>query len=216
MARGVATLRGLMGQSVTGLEIRELTPTRLDDYLHFFDEVAFKDFPWWSSCYCRWLNDPSDPQGDSRPEMRDHHRGLAIDLVKEGRLQGLLAYRDGGPVGWVNAAPRASYRMPRRIAKVIEDESEPVGSVTCFIVGAGQRRHGVASVLLEAACERFRRLGLQVAEGYPNTAPPPTEPYEIPWTAHNHWGPVAMFEQAGFQLYRTVDDPPFAVYRRPL
>jgi len=33
------------------IEVRELTPARLDDYLRFFDKDAFTDFPEWSGCY---------------------------------------------------------------------------------------------------------------------------------------------------------------------
>lgn len=200
---------------VRGLEIRELTPELLDDYLYFFDTVAFADFRWWSACYCRFFQDPSDPDGDSSPRMKDRHRALARELVLNGQTEGFLAYVDGKPVGWCNAAPRASYRMPRRIAKAIDDPNEPVGSTVCFIVGAEHRGRGVASALLQAALARFRRLGLRYAEGYPNTGAP-TGPYaaDIPWSAHHYHGPVSMYEKASFRLHKQFDT--WAVYRRSL
>src|SRR5207245_386018 len=77
------------------LEIRELAPDLIDDYLAFFDNDAFADFPWWSACYCRFWDDPSDPEGDSSPQYRDRYRVLVADLIRKGSQQGLLAYHDG-------------------------------------------------------------------------------------------------------------------------
>ena len=194
--------------------VKELSPALLDDYLSFFDHDAFADFPWWSACYCRFFNDPGDPEGDSSPNLRDHHRPLAIELVKGGQTQGLLAYDEGKPVGWCNAAPRASYRMPRHIAKATDDPSEPVGSTVCFIVAAPYRGRGVGTALLDAACEMFRRQRLRIAEGYPKTEPAPTTPYEIPWSAHNYHGPLAMYLDRGFIVHKKLEK--IAVVRKPL
>ncbi len=200
--------------AVQGLVVRELTPELLDDYLAFFDHVAFADFPWWSACYCRFFNDPSDPQGDSRPEMQEHHRALSTELVKSGQTQGLLAYDRDGPIGWCNAAPRSSYRMPRHIEKATDDPTEPVGSTVCFIVAAPHRGRGVGSALLDAACEKFRRQGLRIAEGYPMTVPPPTTPWEVPWAEHNYHGPLPLFVRAGFTIHKQLER--IAVVRKTL
>ncbi len=196
------------------LVIKELTPELLDDYLAFFDRDAFAEFPWWSACFCRFFNDPSDPKGDSRPEARDHHRALAIELVRIGQTQGLLGYVDGRPIGWCNAAPRASYRMPRHIEEATDDPNEAVGSTVCFIVAAPYRGKGVGTALLEAACVKFRRMGLPVAEGYPMTQPPPTSPWEVPWTAHNYHGPLSMYLKAGFTVDKQLER--IAVVRKTL
>ena len=34
------------------LHIRRFDADLLDDYLHFFDNVAFADHPDWAQCYC--------------------------------------------------------------------------------------------------------------------------------------------------------------------
>jgi GNAT superfamily N-acetyltransferase len=201
-------------KTIAGLEIRELTPEILDDYLRFFDRDAFADFPWWSGCYCTFYNDPSH-DGDSSPATIPIRRPKAIDLVKSGRTQGLLAYSDGEPIGWVNAAPRSSYLALRDYAQAVEDPSEPVGATMCFIVAAPYRGKGVASALLDAACEKFRRQALRIAEGYPVTAPP-RGPYaaETPSSAHNYHGPLQMYVQAGFRLHRQFER--WAVMRKDL
>lgn len=200
---------------VRALAIRELAPDLLEDYLYFFDHVAFADFPWWSACYCRFHRDPEDTTGDSSPKMRERHRALASELVRSGAQQGFLAYIEGKPVGWCNAAPRASYTAPRRMAQAINDPNEPVGSTVCFIIGAEHRGRGIATALLGAALDKFKRLGLPVAEGYPNTAPP-SGPYakETPWSAHNYHGPLEMYLKASYRIHRQLET--FAVVRKPV
>jgi hypothetical protein len=37
---------------MSGLVVKELTPSLRDDFLFFFDNVAFADNPDWSDCYC--------------------------------------------------------------------------------------------------------------------------------------------------------------------
>jgi len=200
---------------VTAIDTRELTPALVDEYLAFFDHDAFADFPWWSACFCRFWNDPSDPEGDSSPKMRDRHRSLAADLVLRGQTRGILAYAEGKMVGWCNAAARASFLMPRRIAQTEPDPAESVGATVCFIVAAPYRRKGVASAMLAAACQSFRAQGLRYAEGYPNTKSP-SGPYasEIPWSAHNHLGPLEMYLALGFTVHRELEQ--FAVVRKAL
>ena len=197
-----------------GLTMRELKPSLVDDYLRFFDEVAFKDFPWWSSCYCRFFNDPADTEGNSGPEMRERHRAVATELVESGQTQGILAYVDEAPIGWCNAAPRTSFRAPRHVAKVIDDPKEPVGSTVCFIVAEPYRSQGVGGAMLAAACEKFRRQGLRIAEGYPKTEPAPTTPYEVPSAQHEYHGPMSMYLAAGFNVTKRLEH--FAVVRKEL
>ena len=197
------------------LEIRALAPALLDDYLTFFDRDAFADFPWWSACYCRFWDDPSDPEGESGPERRERYRALVTDLIQSGRHRGLLAYVDGKVVGWCNAKARLAYTMPRRIAQTPASDAERVGSTVCFMVAKDHRGKGVASAMLDAACASFRREGLRIAEGYPTTAPP-SGPYadQIPWTAHHHTGPLEMYLRAGFAVSAQFER--FAVVRKQL
>ena len=201
--------------SLPGLVIRELAPDLVEDYLAFFDHDAFADFSWWSGCFCVFFNDPGNPEGDSSPETIPAHRAMARELVLMGQTQGLLAYVDEKPVAWCNAAPRSSYRNLRRYAVAVEDPSEPVGSLMCFVVAAPFRGKGIATALLHAACEKFVRQGLLVAEGYP-TITPPTGPWaaETPWTSHNYHGPLEMFLKAGFSVHREVGT--FAIVRKTL
>ncbi len=200
--------------SSAGLVIRELAPALLDDYLAFFDRDAFADFPWWSGCYCTFYRDPAH-DGNSSPETIPIRRSKAIEVVGSGEQQGLLAYVDGKVIGWCNADVRARYRALRRFQEVIRGNSEQIGAILCFVVAAPHRGKGVAGALLDAACARFRRWGLALAEAYPNTAPP-SGPYaaETPWSAHNYHGSVGMYMKAGFTVHRQLER--FAVVRKSL
>jgi hypothetical protein len=68
------------------LEVRPLTPARLDDYLAFFDTKAFPDNPRWAFCYCYFpYHDPEKTEWPGEP------RG--DPLRSRGTAQGYLAYQ---------------------------------------------------------------------------------------------------------------------------
>ena len=87
-----------------------------------------------------------------------------------------------------------------------------LGRVSLCATAAGTMRVMLANIL---PCAKFRREGLAVAEAYPTTAPP-SGPYadQIPWSAHNHTGPLEMYRKAGFTLHRQLER--FAVVRKSL
>ena len=51
------------------------------------------------------------------------------------------------------------------------DKYERVGSIVCFVVASSHRNQGVASHLLNAACQKFSQRGLEAAEAYPVKKP---------------------------------------------
>jgi len=80
------------------LVVKELTLSLRDDFLHFFDTVAFADNPDWSDCYCSAYHIANEGKAESRRE--------ASSLIEEDRMHGFPAYDNGKPVGWRSAAPR--------------------------------------------------------------------------------------------------------------
>jgi GNAT superfamily N-acetyltransferase len=181
-----------MSQST--VTIKALAPELQQDFLRFFDGSAFSDNPKWSSCYCqcfyedhsvvKWL-DRTAPQ----------NRALACERIRNQSMQGYLAYIEGTPVGWCNAAPR-------NLLHALDDEpipdSEHVGSILCFLVEPSYRGHGVSRLLLEAACDGLRTQGLRTAEANPRTAPTSA--------AENHFGPLNLYLSAGFKVHREDED----------
>src|SRR5947208_15000091 len=84
------------------LVVKELTPSLKDDFLHFFDNVAFADNHDWSDCYCSAYHFTNDKgEAASRRE--------ASSLIEEDRMHGFLAYEGGRPVAWWNGVPRSIY-----------------------------------------------------------------------------------------------------------
>ncbi len=199
-----------MGQTLQ-IEVRELKPELLQDYLRFFDQ-AFSDFPHWAGCYCGFYETPGndwDPTAKAGPQ----HRTARSQQISSGKAQGLLAYIDGTPVGWCNAQPRANFANMRYYTVAVTDANEPVGSIMCFLVAPGHRGKGVCTALLNAAVNKFHRDGLQIAEGYPTTNPS-KRTWEIPWAEENYKGPLSIYLKNGFKIHQQLER--FAIVRKQL
>jgi GNAT superfamily N-acetyltransferase len=194
------------------VHILELTPERVDQYLEFFDKDAFADFPDWSGCYCGFYDTPGD-HWDPTAKAGLEHRAARAERITSGQAHGLLAVADDKVVGWCNAQARSSFQNMRRYAVVLEDSTEPVGSIMCFLVAPECRGKGVGTALLNAACDMFRREGLRLAEGYPTTNIA-KRAWEIPWAEENYKGSLNMYLKAGFKVHRQLER--FAVVRKQL
>jgi GNAT superfamily N-acetyltransferase len=178
------------------IDVRAVTPDLLTDWLTFFDRDAFADNPEWAACYCHFFHADS---AEKPFEERDgpENRAAACALLAAGRLRGYLAYVDGQPVGWCQAAPRTLIPNLQRDERLAIDDLNEVGSVVCFTIAAPYRHRGIARALLDAALDDFRRLGLVVAEAYPRP--------QATGDANNYYGPLALYLQAGFAPFREVD-----------
>ena len=191
------------------IEVRELKPELLSDYLKFFAK-AFSDFPHWAGCYCGFYDTPGN-NWDATAKAGPEHRVARSERISNGRAQGLLAYVHDEPVGWCNAQPRANFANMRSYRVAVTDPDEPVGSIMCFLVAPDHRGKGVCTTLLNAACDKFHRDGLEVAEGYPTTSPSKRS-WEIPWAEENYKGPLNVYLKNGFKIHRQLER--FAIVRK--
>jgi GNAT superfamily N-acetyltransferase len=201
---------------VADLKIKSLTPALLPDFLAFFDHEAFADNPEWAGCFCvyyhvardDWLALPMPESADKQVVRERKHRDLACGLIAANAMSGFLAYAGDRVVGWCNAGRREAYQNAHEYAQA-RDATGNVGAVMCFVVAATHRRRGVASALLEAACDALRADGLEYAEAYPSLNPEgPNREAAI------YHGTIDMYAKAGFERVRDLED--FAVMRRRL
>ncbi len=175
------------------IEIRPLAPERLSEFLGFFEGEAFADNPKWASCFCQFLY--VDHRVVHWPGRSfEENRAAACERIACGRMQGLLAFVDGRPVAWCSAAPR---RLMAAFDDAPDPEAEHIGQIGCFVVARDFRRSGIATRLLQAACDGFRAQGLRIAEAMPLSG--------AGSDAQQHYGPLAMFLAAGFVPLREED-----------
>jgi GNAT superfamily N-acetyltransferase len=173
---------------MSDLVVKELTPSRRDDFMLFFDDIAFADNPGWGDCYCYPYHFADRGRGENRR--------AASNQIEENRIQGFLAYRDGNPVGWCNAANRDNYAALPRLMRSGPENLERVGSIVCFVIAPSHRSKGVASHLLKAACHKFSKEDLEYAEAYPVK--------KSTSAADNFPGPLSMYLSNGFKPHRDV------------
>lgn len=120
-------------------------------------------------------------------------------LVEEGVVPGILAYRDGGAVGWCSVAPRPDFGSLERSPVLRRIDDQPVWSIVCFYVDRDHRGNGLARRLVEAAVDYAGQHGARIVEAYPviprKDQLPPVSSY---------MGVPSLFEGAGFV---EVDQP---------
>lgn len=186
---------------MTQVQIKPLSQPLLPDFLRFFDGTAFADNPAWSSCYCQcFYEDHAVVRWAERTGPQN--RAKACERIERGLMQGHLAFVDGDPVGWCNAAPRG---LLHALDDEPIDDAEKVGAIVCFLVEPSFRGQGIATRLLDAACEGLRAQGFAVAEGNPRTG--------TSSASANHFGPLSMYLSAGFTVHREDDDGSLVVRR---
>ncbi|MCP4290156.1 MAG: GNAT family N-acetyltransferase [Gammaproteobacteria bacterium] len=115
-------------------------------------------------------------------------------LVDAGEVPGLLAYKEGKPVGWCAVAPRTQMTSMNRSPLLRPLDDCPVWSISCFFVDKSYRGQGVATGLLEAAKTYVRGQGGQCLEAYPTVSDKDRLP-----PVSSFMGMPDLFERAGFQ-----------------
>ncbi|MGH2784096.1 MAG: GNAT family N-acetyltransferase [Actinomycetota bacterium] len=141
------------------LDIRPVTPDRWEDLVALFGPRGGV-----AGCWCMWWR-LSAKEWESK--AYEGNRRSMKKLVDADEQPGLLAYRDGVPVGWVSVAPREQFPRIERSRVLGPVDSEKVWSVVCFFIHRTERGSGVGSALLEAAVGAAGERGATIVEGYP-------------------------------------------------
>lgn len=116
------------------------------------------------------------------------------NLVKRGKVHGILAFHGGEPVGWCSFERRIDLpRLDRSPSLKIVD-AERVWSLPCFFVKSGFRRRGVAVRMLDAAEKALIARGAEIAEAYPVKAVTRQAATFV------YTGVTSMFDACGFAV----------------
>ncbi|HEX8728751.1 MAG TPA: GNAT family N-acetyltransferase [Ktedonobacterales bacterium] len=163
------------------LEYHPVTRERLPDLRRFSERHGTFRY-----CSCmRWRMTSATYSRSTKEE-----RVAALDARVEADIPvGVLAYRDGEPVGWVSVAPRETLGALERYKALARIDAAPVWAITCFFLDRSARRQGVTLGLLQAAVAYALSQGATVIEGYP------VEPGARLYT---YMGAPTTFLQAGF------------------
>ena len=181
------------------MKIHALSPELLDDYLNFFDNIAFSDHQEWSGCYCVHFHWDSTIEVESTPSgEKKSGRDYAIDLIRDGILQGYLAYMNDTVVGWCNANDKAGFRIlvERKDLWDGAGHNAKAKAVVCFLVAPNMRGKSIATQLLDRACRDAVAEGYEYIEAYPHRGE--TDTYV------NHHGPYTLYEKFGFKLHKDM------------
>ncbi len=174
------------------IEIKKLTPDLAEDYIHFFDVTPHNDEGDRVKCYCvTWRSDDTYVGNDHWYPTEEERRNHAARFVKDGKLNGYLAYRGDEIVGWCNATADCQLGVNYLRSYWPIDEYRAgikVKSVFCFVIAPEMQRKGIATQLLERVCKDAADEGFDFVEGYVN---------EI-YSSLNFRGPLAMYEKCGF------------------
>lgn len=167
------------------LQFRPLTPRRWPDLERLFGERGAC-----GGCWCMWWK---LARSQFVKQKGAGNRRAFKRIVEGGEVPGLLAYRDGEPVGWCALAPREAYPRLERSRILTRVDTEPVWSVVCFFVARPFRRKGVTAALLTAAVAYAKAHGARIVEGYPVEPKGARMPDPFVYT-----GLASAFRKAGF------------------
>jgi ribosomal protein S18 acetylase RimI-like enzyme len=182
--------------------IKALSPNNANDFLNFFDNVAFSDNPNWATCYCHFYHFPGDNK-QFFGRTAEENRKSSQKLILSGKMMGFLAYLDNKVIGWCNANSKDNYtKIPFK-----EQLNDKIISIICFIVAPLFRKQGIARSLLKHAISYFEDKNYELIEVYPRKG-------ESLSDAHSYRGPKSLYTSEGFFIYSEFKD--FYVMRKYL
>ena len=145
------------------LKIKTVTLKNLADLEKLFssDKSA-------KSCWCMWFI----------IAVKEFHRGGSAANEQKFKAiakssahpMGLIAYRDGEPVGWAAAGPRSRYARAVKtptMKAIDQSENDDVWLVPCFFIRPDMRGQKITRALLEHVVTLARKSGASAIEGFP-------------------------------------------------
>lgn len=173
----------------TGLSFEELASRNWKQYEELMGEKGGC-----GNCWCMYFRLPYKTFQENKP---DGNKKLMKQLISKNIPQGLIAYMDKKPVGWIALAPREDYiRIENsRVFKRIDDK--PVWSITCFFVKKEFRHIGLSRHLIKGTVDFARKRGIKVLEAYPAVPYSDKVPHPFLWV-----GVLSSFIKNGFTIVK--------------
>ena len=149
---------------MSSIRVHRVTPSRWPDVVDLFERRGTRGGqPITDGCWCQYWHLRGKAYWEG--QEGDNRRRLEAELRSK-KLQALLAYDDGVPVGWCRLGPRESFERLAHAPSAPRIDDEEVWSVVCFYVHSSAKRKGVATALLEHAVEHAASKGVRGLEGY--------------------------------------------------
>jgi ribosomal protein S18 acetylase RimI-like enzyme len=184
------------------ISIKPLSVDLLNDFLFFFDNIVFTENPDWSKCYCYSFHFiGTDDQWN-----KEDNRSSVIQLITENKMHGYLAYFDNNPVGWCNVNNRLNYERLLKYYDIVDNPSDKVCSIVCFVISPDLRRKGIAQKILEQIIIDYTSLDYDYLEAYPGKGNLSCEKH--------YKGPLDLYEKYNFKIIKEY--PEYYVVRKYL
>ena len=144
------------------------------------------------NCWCMYFRLPYKTFQDNKP---DGNKKKMKELVKAGLPQGLIAFKNEEPVGWIAMAPREDYLKLGNSRAFKRIDEKPVWSITCFFIKKEFRHQGLSEQLIRGAIDFARKKKIKTLEGYPAIPYAEKVPHAFLWV-----GVLSSFIKNGFTI----------------
>lgn len=147
-------------------------------------------------CWCISFHlDPKGPKGQMSP-----YRETKKCLVREGKARAALVFSGDQCLGWCQFGTCEELpNIKNRKNYASNLDLLPDWRITCFFVGKGLRKRGVARKALESALQMIKESGGGLVEAYPfDVDACPTS------SSFLHAGTLKMFVDQGFEPIRLI------------
>lgn len=172
------------------IQIKRLTREMAEDFLRYFDEVAFTDHEEWNACYC--LEGHMTQAENEALSDKSARREKARQMIETGAMQGYLIYAGQEIIAWCSAGCKAGYRALSQEWFCTGDlRPEEIFVLYCMDVAPAWRGQGLARQLIDRVVADAREKGFTAVEVYP------FGDVDFAW---QYRGPKALYERMGFQV----------------
>ncbi len=178
------------------LRIKKLMPEMWQDYLYYFENIAFTDHEEFSMCYC--LESHLSAQEDDMLDTKEKRRKKVKELIQNGIMNGYLIYSDENIVAWSNVDRKANYAPIIYNKEYISDvDNEQTIVIYCLEIAPNYRGKGISHYIIEQICKNAKEEGYKYVESYPFVD------VDFPY---QYRGPLRLYEKHGFSMIQKGDD----------